>query len=336
MVWTVWRSSSPPDELQPWVRVVEAPESRVLLSGANLTAEPTFINSGPAPSSTILSPSTGSGTLSAPFSPAQIDSAYGVNGISFSGVAGDGSGQTIAIADAYNDPNIMADTAAFNTRFSLPQFNVAGGPTFTVLNQNGSAGNLPGNATPGVWDIEESLDVQWAHAIAPQANIVLFEANSANESDLFDAVTTAAGYGGVCVVSMSWTEPEYSGEAVNDIIFQAASGHPGVTFLASTGDSGEPAAYPAASPDVVAVGGTTLTINSDGSYGGEVGWSGSGGGISAYESQPAYQNGNVSGISSTYRTTPDVSMDANPSSGVYVMDSYDGGGSGGTRLAAPA
>ena len=115
-----------------------------------------------------------------------------------------------------------------------------------------------------------------------------------------------------------------------------------MTFLASTGDSGAPAKYPAYSPNVVAVGGTSLTINSDGSYGGESAWSGGGGGISVYESQPSYQTGNVNGLSSTKRTAPDVSMDADPNTGVYVYSTWNEGGNnggwsdvGGTSMACP-
>jgi len=327
---------------------VEALERRVLLSDVGLAMRTNFVVDGTfrtatgAASSSDIRPLVA--TLSAPFTPAEIDQAYGVNNISFNGVTGDGSGQTVAIVDAYNDPDISSDTATFNSYFGLPQFNV-GGPTLQVLDQNGG-NSLPTNASPGGWDVEESLDVQWVHSIAPQANIVLFEAGS----DLFTAVTTAADYPGVSVVSMSWGGSEFSGEQAYNSIFLTPSGHQGVTFLAASGDSGAPGLYPAYSPNVVAVGGTTLTINSDGSYGGETGWSlgsdpgsptyAGGGGISAYESQPAYQNGNVNGISSSYRTSPDVAMDADPNSGVYVVDTYYTGPGyvlevGGTSLACP-
>ena len=123
------------------------------------------------------------------------------------GLAGTGSGQTIAIIDAYNDPNILSDAAAFSTQFGLQQFNVSGGPTLTVLNQSGGT-SLPGTDPDGHaerhWEVEESLDVEWAHSIAPQANIILFEAASASTSNLMAAVKTAADYSGVSVVSMSW------------------------------------------------------------------------------------------------------------------------------------
>jgi hypothetical protein len=320
---------------------VEALERRVLLSDIGLAMRTNFIVDGtfPAPTGAASAPDVQSlAKLNAPFTPAEIDQAYGVNDISFNGVSGDGTGQTIAIVDAYNDPDIISDAATFDSYFSLPQFNV-GGPTLQVLNQTGGT-SLPANSTPGGWDVEESLDVQWAHAIAPQADIVLFEADSDSLSDLLTAVTAAADFPGVSVVSMSWGGSEFSGEQAYDPTFLTPGGHQGVTFLAATGDSGAPGMYPAYSPNVVAVGGTTLTINSDGSYGGETGWSDSGGGISQYESQPSYQAGTVNGISSSYRTIPDVAMDANPNSGVYVVDTfYTGTGwileVGGTSLACP-
>ncbi len=205
-----------------------------------------------------------------------------------------------------------------------------------MLNESGGT-SLPANSSPGGWDVEEALDVEWAHSIAPQANIILFEANSNSYSDLLTAVATAADYSGVSVVSMSWGGGEFSGETSADPYFVTPSGHQGVTFLAATGDDGTPAGYPAFSPDVVAVGGTSLDINSSGSYLGESAWSDGGGGISADESQPSYQVGKVNGTSSTHRTVPDVSMDADPNTGVYVLDSFDGGylQVGGTSLATP-
>jgi len=293
-------------------------------------AMPTFVITGHATAG--IKPAVTAGT--APIDPAQMDAAYGVNAISFNGVVGTGAGQTIAIVDAYNDPNIISDASSFNSQWGLQQFNVSGGPTLKVLNQSGGT-SLPANSSPQGWDLEESLDVEWAHSIAPQANIILFEANSATFADLGAAVTTAADYAGVSVVSMSWGGPETN----MDSTFLTPSGHQGVTFLASTGDNGTPAGYPSLSPNVVAVGGTTLDINSSGTYIAEGAWSGTGGGISQIESLPSYQNGlnGINGASTTNRNVPDVAMDADPNSGVYVLDSYGGGWFqvGGTSLATP-
>ena len=196
-----------------------------------------------------------------------MTAAYGVNQIMFGSVKGTGAGQTIAIVDAYNDPDIVSDAAAFSSQFGLPQFNTAGGPTFQVLNQTGttSLAMVP-NSGPGGWDVEESLDVESAHSIAPQANIILFEANSNSYDDLLAAEKTAASTPGVSTVSNSWGSSEFDGEQSYDSDFVTPAGHQGVTFLASTGDSGSPGGYPAYSPNVVAVGGTTLDLNAGGTY----------------------------------------------------------------------
>ncbi len=298
-------------------------------------ATPSFISLG------LISAPAAASAAGGPYDPAQIRSAYGVDEITFNGVTGDGTGQTIAIIDAYNDPDIISDANAFSTEFDLPQFNVSGGPTLQVLNETGGT-TLPSNSSPGGWDLEESLDVEWAHAIAPQANIILFEANSSENSDLFTAVTTASDYAGVSVVSMSFSSPQlvdfYSGvsETGEDSTFTTPIGHQGVTFLAATGDDGAiDLGYPALSPNVVAVGGTTLNVGTDDSYLGESAWDGSGGGAGLQELQPSYQSSSINGTG--LRTAPDVSMDADPETGVYVLDSYDGGyiQVGGTSLATP-
>ena len=262
------------------------------------------------------------------FSPSQITTAYGVNQITFKNgtISGNGQGQTIAIVDAYNDPDISSDLAAFDSQFGL-----SAPPSFTV-------DNLGGRTSNAGWALEESLDVEWAHAIAPAANIVLVEASSSSLNNLFSAVTAATKLSGVSVVSMSWGASEFGGETADDSVFSA----PGITFVASSGDSGSAGApiYPSVSPNVLAVGGTTLTVTKPGGgYVSESGWSGSCGGYSQYESKPSYQ---TNGLSSNQRTTPDVSWDANPSTGVSVYDSvrYDGKSGwwtvGGTSVGAPS
>jgi hypothetical protein len=316
---------------------LECLEDRLLLSASFAT--PGFLLSGhviSAPDSRAgASPNVTPASV-APITPAEMQQAYAVNQIAFGGVAGDGTGQTIAIVDAYNDPDIISDASTFNSQFGLQPFNVSGGPTLQVLNENGGA-SLPGNSGKNGWDVEESLDVEWAHSIAPKANIILFEASSNSFGDLLQAVSTAAHMSGVSVVSMSWGGGEFSGQTSADSFFTTPSGHQGVTFVASTGDDGTPADYPALSSNVVAVGGTSLSIDSSGDYLGESAWSDGGGGISAVESQPSYQVGKVNGTSSTHRTVPDVSMDADPNTGVYVYDSFSGGWYqvGGTSLSSP-
>jgi hypothetical protein len=304
---------------------LESLESRDLLSGF---AYPNYI---------LLNGDRGAQPLGSPgptgISPSRVRHAYGFDQIFFNNgtVPGDGTGTTIAIVDAFDDPSAAGDLHQFDVTFGLPD------PVFTKLNQNG--GTTPPAANSG-WALEIALDVEWAHAIAPKANILLVEANTNSNVDLNTAVKFAANYPGVVAVSMSWGGGESSGEAGSDSVYTTPSGHPGVTFLASSGDSGAPPIYPSISPNVVSVGGTTLSVDSAGNYISESGWGGSGGGISAFEPQPAYQKGVVT-QSSTKRTSPDVAYDSNPSTGFPVYASYVEGTStpwvqvGGTSDAAP-
>ena len=312
--------------------MLELLEDRTLLSVP--TAHTNFLLASP---SSTRTPGGG-------LSPAQIQEAYDFNLVQFSGGAqGNGSGQTIAIVDAFDDPNISGDLQAFDTQYNLP--NPGNGFTFTKVGQTG--GSPPTATDPtGNWEVEISLDVEWAHALAPQANILLVEANSASMSDLYTAVDTARNTAGVSVVSMSWGFPEYSTETNDDSHFRTPSGHAGVTFVAATGDTGQ-LSYPAVSPNVLAVGGTDLSIatlaNGFSVISSETGWLGSGGGISVYEStQPTYQNGVVT-QTTTNRANPDVAFDANQASGVSVYDSFTPGSAtipwfqvGGTSFATPA
>jgi subtilase family serine protease len=329
---------------------VESLEDRVLLSAtivatSILKSMPTYVI---APhTSASATPAVGPGTV-APIDPAQMQVAYGINKISFNGIAGTGAGQTVAIVDAYDDPNIIGDTATFDTQWGLPQFNV-GGPTLQVLGQTGTS-TVPTVQGQG-WDLEESLDVQWVHSMAPQANIILFEANSNSFDDLGTAEQTAAGFAGVSVVSNSWGGGEDPSETGLDSLFTTPGTHQGVTFLASTGDNGTPAGYPSFSPNVVAVGGTNLQIDTSGNYLSESVWNtnnvggnggeATGGGISTVESIPSYQS-SIAGInnaSTTMRNVPDVAADADPATGVWVRDTFGGSGGwwqvGGTSLACP-
>jgi len=324
--------------------LIERLEDRRLLDASPI-AHPTFIINNPGGVGPLQSSSP------VGFTPAQIQKAYGIDSLLASG--NNGAGQTVAIVDAYDDPNIASDLHNFDVQFGLPQMDgLNGDPTFTKVNEYGETSPLPSASGTSGWSEEESLDVEWVHSIAPQANIILVEANSPSYTDLIvNGVANAAKLPGVSAVSMSWGASEFSGETGYDSIFQTPSGHNGVTFLASTGDSGAPGEYPAYSPNVVAVGGTTLTLsNPSGTYGSETGWSlgsdsfdptgASGGGISLYESKPSYQS--VVTQSATQRTNPDVSFDADPATGVAVYDSYDFGAStpwvqvGGTSLSCPS
>jgi hypothetical protein len=169
--------------------------------------------------------------------------------------------------------------------------------------------------------------------MAPGASIVLVEANSSSISDLMAADNTARNYAGVSVVSMSWGSGEFSSERQFDQYFTTPAGHSGVTFIASAGDSGAQAMWPAVSPNVMSVGGTTLS-----SSGSETAWSGSGGGYSRLETEPGFQR---TVQTSGFRSSPDVSYNANPNTGFAVYDTVAAGGRtgwfqiGGTSAGAP-
>lgn len=295
------------------------------------------------------------------FSVSQIRTAYGINNIQFGAVAGDGTGTTIAIVDAYNDPNIVSSTDPNFLTSDLHTFDVAEGlpdpPLFTKLDQNGGT-NYPANAPPsstGSWALEISIDVEWAHAIAPKANIILVEANDNSFNNLFTAENTAKSQAGVVVVSNSWSGSEFAGENTFDTNFVAPNGHTPETFFFATGDNGAPASYPPADPNVVAVGGTVLTTSASGTYQSEVGWSGSCGGVSGTspsgpiatgETEPTWQKSVVPAAMDPtgQRAEPDVSMDSGSASGqgdYSLCDTYDfgsanpWGGAYGTSVACP-
>nr|AFK79156.1 peptidase S8/S53 [uncultured bacterium F25-01] len=267
------------------------------------------------------------------YSPQRIRHAYGIDQI-----ANHGGGQIVAIVDAFDDPNIAADLGVFNTQFSLTQMNgtpghaactVAAGPhpCFEKQFSNG----LPPTDTG--WASEIALDVEWSHVIAPAADILLVEAKSNSNADLYAAVDVASA-SGAHVVSMSWGGREPFNASSTDVHFRKS----GVTFFASSGDSGNGASYPATSPNVVSVGGTSLKLDASSNVVAETAWSGSGGGISARETEPGYQTSFGITTSTGKRPFPDVSYNANPASGVPVYDSFGVGGwgqFGGTSAGSP-
>ncbi len=310
---------------------LEELEPRTMLSAAPVAVPLAVVQQAShGSSSPVINVTTPPATA---LTPAQIQQAYGFNLNNLTG-----AGQTIAIVDAYNDPNIVSDLATFDSYYKLPGTTTSTVNQFLkVINENGKTTSLP--ATNAGWDTEIALDVEWAHAIAPGANIVLVEASSASNADLFKAVDTASSQKGVSVVSMSWGTSEFFGETRFDSHFSPAT-HPGITFVAASGDS-VVSEYPAASPYVLSVGGTTLfTSNSPspGTYAGELAWDSSGGLPSPFEAEPSYQLGvQQTGI----RVTPDVAYDADPSTGVAVYDSVPYGRVagwqqfGGTSIGAP-
>jgi subtilase family serine protease len=264
--------------------------------------------------------------LMSAFIPSQIRSAYGFGSFQFvykgQTTPADGRGQTIAIVDAYDDPKIFSDLAYFDSYFGI-----AAPPSFVKAYYT--------TTTNSGWATEEALDVEWAHAMAPQAKLLLVEAASSSYNDLFTAVNWARSQAGVSVVSMSWGGGEWSGETSYDQYMTTPHGHNGVTFVASSGDNGSGAIYPAASPNALSVGGTSLYLNSSNGYLSESGWSGSGGGVSSVEGKPSYQNAVQV---SSHKTTPDVAYDANPNTGFWVYNTQGSSGwgvIGGTSAGAP-
>jgi hypothetical protein len=281
-----------------------------------------------------------------PYTPSQIRAAYGLPSLSNLSTNWSGAGQTIAIIGLDDVPTLQSDLNHFDSTFGLPNITV----TKDELN----------NPPTGTFDeqTETTMDVEWAHAIAPGAKIVLVEAPAdgalSSFPNYFNSLAVAANYSGVSVVSTSFIEPlDFQIKPHDASIFMQSNfntwittdhydttifNHAGVTFLAATNDWGgglNTDSYPAISPSVVAVGGTTLSINAN-SYS-ESGWSGTGGTASTYESEPFYQEG----VQNTdARTIPDVASDADPASGVYIYSTANGSSNPwylglGTSLSAP-
>jgi hypothetical protein len=258
------------------------------------------------------------------YTPAQLRQAYGFNQVSLP--AGQtfndaGSGQTIAIIDPLDDPYIRSDVQAFDTAFNIG--GAARDSTNTsflkVVNENGGA-TLPDTDNFNL-GVEASLDVEWAHAMAPGANILLLETNTGfSLNDIGTAIETATHTPGVSIISMSLGFGDEPTEYFLDSMFTTPAGHQGISFVASAGDSGSYfAEYPAASPNVLSVGGTTLPADQAGNPNRtlEYAWTYGGGGISSTEAEPRYQVG----VQSTgMRTGPDLAYDADLNTGFAVYD----------------
>lgn len=261
--------------------------------------------------------------------PAMVRHAYGFDKIVFDvggqPVAGDGSGQTIAIVTAYDDPRIASDLHVFSGAFGLPQRDSAGQPVLTKVIVGGAITVDRG------WAQETSLDVEWAHAIAPRAHILLVEATSSTLGALLAGVDFARQQPGVVAVSMSWGGSEFPSESSLDVYMTTPAGHigggglpGGVTFVAASGDASS-TSWPAVSPNVLSVGGTTLNVDGDGNRISETAWNGGGGGRALYEPS----------------TNPSVAYNADPATGFAVYDSLNYQGQrgwqqfGGTSVGTP-
>jgi subtilase family serine protease len=334
--------------------------------------------SGTRSHNSVTSDTSGGSTPDGGLTPQQMRGAYGVASLNFNGITGDGSGETIAILDPGDDTGLVnstsssfssSDLAIFDRYYGLPD-----PPSFTKEGFTDPTTGSPQLTTnlpaAGTGDDEISLDVEWAHVMAPKANILLVE-GSPDFSDIFNgvlAVDNAPASMHVCALSMSFGGSESgtlsstaNAEGVDGYYFDNA----GLAYVASAGDSGAygtgnststiTSQYPAASSNVLAVGGTTLNVSGN-SYSSETTWGngtssgtngGGGGGFSIYEPQPPYQVGKVNGLTTTSRAYPDISLEANPNTGVSIYDSPDygtgtgwfpaslGGIVGGTSLSSP-
>lgn len=254
------------------------------------------------------------------YNPADLQSAYKLPS------ATGGSGQTVAIVDAFNDPNAEADLAVYRAQFGLSACTTANG-CFRKVNQTGGT-SLP-RANVG-WAEEISLDLDMVSAICPNCHILLVEASSSSFTNLATAVNTAVRLG-ASTVSNSYG----GGESSTETSLASSYNHPGVIITASSGDSGFGVQVPAAFNTVVAVGGTSLTRSSGTRGWAETAWSGAGSGCSAFISKPSWQTD----TGCSRRTVADVSAVADPNTGVSVYDTYGNVGGwlvfGGTSVASP-
>eukprot|EP01133_Synstelium_polycarpum_P023273 gene23273-27911_t len=303
-------------------------------------AEQAALNSAPllaGGAADTVAPMAGASVV-ATYSPAQIRAAYDLPALPAAGTALTplqaaqlGAGQTIYIIDAMHDPNVAAELATFNQKFGLPACTskaIATSATLPLPAAPASGCELsvvystPSNAMTATapaynsgWAMEIALDVQWAHATAPLARIVLIEAPDASINSLLGAVRLANLMGAFTGKNM--------------------------TYLAATGDSGSGVSWPSVSPNVLAVGGTTLSYSGSGARS-ETAWSGTGGGISAYTALPTYQTGSLPGLGSLLRrNVADVAFNADPATGQYTAVMAQGSSSaswlsiGGTSLSTP-
>ena len=305
-----------------------------------------------------VAPLATSGTVTT-FTPAQVRAAYGLPALpaTFSSLTAAqaaqlGAGQTIYIVNAMHNPNVAAELAAFNQRFGLPTCATKAVAPSTALPlpaasktacelsvvYNTASAAMTGTAPryDAGWATEIALDVQWAHATAPLARIVLIESPDASLDGLLGGVKLANAMGpGVVSMSFGATEGNYTASV------DAAFAGTGMSYLAATGDSGTQVSWPAVSPKVLAVGGTTLTWTGTGTRS-ETGWSLTGGGMSAYTATPSYQTSAVPGMGSpARRMVADVGFNADPNSGQYIAVMTPGSATvnwtsaGGTSLSTP-
>jgi hypothetical protein len=263
--------------------------------------------------------------LPAGYGPAQLISAYQLPSST--------AVRKVAVVDAFNDPNAVSDLAVYRSTYGLPACNSStGAGCLTVVNQNGATSPLPANSGSTGWATEESLDVDMVSAICPSCHIYLAESNAATTKSLGTAVDSVISVDGARYVSNSYGGSQGSNDATFNSLYY---NHPGDVVTASAGDAGYGVSYPAASSDVTAVGGTTLTQNGSARGWGETVWSGTGSGCAnKTETKPAWQTH----PGCKHRIDNDVAAVADPSTGVAMYDTYDQGGflvAGGTSVSSP-
>ncbi len=260
------------------------------------------------------------------FCPPSLEIAYGTPSI----VGGNGgAGTIIAITDAFHYAHVEADLNFFSTDMGLPACTTQNG-CFKDVDQNGGTNYC--SADSG-WELETMLDVEWAHAMAPNAKIVLVEGCTNNDSDLNTAIQTAVNIEKANFVSNSWGEGEFNGETGEDSAYIGLN----VPLMFASGDGGAPPIYPCTSIYATCIGGTQLTVDGNFHRTNETGWAGSGGGCSLYEPSVNYQTNNGVTLCGSNRAAPDISAVASPGSPVYIYDSGNGGYGrvGGTSVATP-
>jgi hypothetical protein len=324
---------------------MELLEQRVMLS-----VSPAISNNPVPPPPLPSQPEPLQGVVGTPFSldPQLVNDAYGFNSLEYN-ISGkilpaDGADQTIAIVDAYGSPSIVQDAQTFDEHWGISNYDSGGNFFLSIqkLNPTVSSESDPVDVQQG-WAKETALDVEWAHAVAPGAHILLVEAPSQSFLDLLDAAVYGANQKGVVAVSMSFGFPvnQLTEPATGDGFLVTPNGHTdadgitnaGVVFVAASGDTSGVLNYPSASLNVLSVGGETVTVGLNGVVQNLKAWSGSGGGTDTIYSSPQYH-------------VPEVALDADPLTGVWVYDSQPdpdvgdttGGWSvvGGTSFSCPA
>lgn len=247
------------------------------------------------------------------YAPADIQGTYGM--------PPDGGTAAIAIVDAFDDPTALSEFNVFSAQYGLPQeasqdATASSNQNFQVVYASGARPTASSS-----WAGEAALDLEWAHAMAPNAKIYLVEAASDYNTDLDAAVEVAKRLTGVYQVSMSWGLDEYSSETQEDSVFQ----WPYVTFFSAAGDIAATPTFPAQSPNVIGVGGTSLQLDQNGAFVSETGWVDGGGGPSLYEPRPAYQD-SIYSLVGSQRANPDIAAIADPNYGLAVYSDYGSGG----------